>query len=152
MHRNNMSQVSKRVLNPEIQRQIHKSLIFVVKNLKKDEDINNLLLTVFSENERTMISKRIATAFLIHNHVNPSEICEVLKITPETVNRLKLKIKADSKSFDNLFVSMDKLKSNDNIKKILSPILKSAISAAGGKIPMPKFYATKPQYKKPSIF
>ena len=133
-----MPQVSKRKIDPKIEKEIQKSLAYIIKGLKTEEEINQFLSSAMTNNERIMIAKRVLTAYLLENNVEETQIANTLKLTNSTITKYKMWIKLNKTGFDLAFRRLRK-KDIENVgKQILLRILKYASSAAFGRIPTPK--------------
>jgi hypothetical protein len=145
-----MSHLSKRVLDKKIEEQLDRSLIYLVKSLQDYKEVKSFLATAFTETEKKMIAKRVVAAFLLAHKVNQTEVCNLLKITPETVQRLKLRMQIDKFDFDLVSKKLERLKNIEELKDFIEPIVSYAIKAAAGLTPNP-FYS-KPRRKDKSIY
>ncbi len=81
-------------------------LLFETLGKRSDKDeffgiINDLL----SPTEKVMVAKRIAIIYLLMKNVNYSNICNVLKVSPSTVNKFHY-IKSQSKGIVKSLRSM----------------------------------------------
>lgn len=147
-----MAHLSKRVLKPEIRDQISTALVHIVKTLDSGNDVDKFLNTILSPTEQLMIAKRVVASYLLIHNVPGNEICDLLKLTPETVCRLKLRMLLAGKDFDSIIKKLETLKRNKIIKEILFKILNYAIVTGSGRIPnpfKPKFQSSN---KTPSIY
>jgi len=146
-----VTHLSKRVLKPEIESQVSKSLIYIIKTLDSDDEINNFLSTILSDTEKLMIAKRFIASYLLKHKILNNEICELLKLTPETVNRLKLRRLLAGNGFDSVLEKLETLKRNKIIKETLLKILNYAIVTGSGRVPNP-FKPKSNKHKTPSIY
>lgn len=135
-----MSHLSKRVLDKKVQRQLDQSLIYLVKSLQNYDEVESFLSATFSETEKKMIAKRVAAVFLLAHKFDQTEICNLLKITPETVQRLKLRMQINKSDFELISKKLERLKNVEDLKSFIEPILSYVIKAGGGLTPNP-FYA-----------
>jgi len=132
-----MTHVSKRKIEPEIEKHILDSLTLLVKDLDSVPDTEKFLSSILSETERIMIAKRVVSAFLLRHDVESEKIQDTLKLTPATVARLKLWIQTHQEGFDVIFNKLEKQRRSEIAKKILYKILAYAIVAGSGKVPNP---------------
>lgn len=140
MYDKSMPQVSKRKIDPKIERELQDSLSYIIKELKTKSEVDQFLSSAVTDTERTMIAKRILTAYLLSNNIEESKIAQTLKLTNSTITRFKMWIKLHKSGFDLIFKNLQKKRIEDVGKQALIRILKYASSAAFGRIPTPKIY------------
>jgi len=132
-----MTQISKRKLKPQVEKDLLDSFSYILKELKSKQDVDKFLFSALTDTERLMVAKRIVTAFLLKNNVEEKKISETLKLTPATITRLKMWISIRKEGFDLVFNKLEK-RSNENIlKQIFLKILNYSIKAAFGRSPKP---------------
>lgn len=134
-----MPHVSKRKLDPKIERELNALLEYVLGHLKPEE-AKRLLSSLLSDTERLMLAKRIATVFLLEENLPESQIAETLKLTPDTISKISLML--ETSKGQGFKVAVSKMKNLERIrlfKKILLDFARYAIRAAGGR-PMEKPY------------
>jgi uncharacterized protein YerC len=132
-----MPHVSKRKIEPEIQKHALDSLTLLLKDLNSVSDTEKFLFSVLSETERLMIAKRVVAAFLLRHNIESKKIEDILKLTPATVARLKLWIQTHQEGFDLIFSKLEKERKNEIAKEILFNVLDYAIRAGSGRVPNP---------------
>lgn len=132
-----MPHLSKRVLEPEIKKDILESFTRVVKEIDSFNDAEGFLSAVLTDTERMMIAKRITAAFLLRHNIGSERIQEMLKLTQGTVFRLNLWIQTHREGFDVLFDKLGKERRFRIAKTIFYKLLSYAIKAASGKVPNP---------------
>lgn len=145
-----MSHLSKKVLDKKVEQQLTKSLVYLVNSLQNNTEVESFLNAAFSDTEKKMIAKRIAAIFLLSHNIEQTEICNLLKITPETVQRIKFRMQIDRPDFEIISKKLEKLKNIEELKDFIEPIASYAIKAAAGLTPNP-FYS-KHRKKEPSIY
>ncbi|KKR70552.1 MAG: TrpR like protein, YerC/YecD [Candidatus Woesebacteria bacterium GW2011_GWA2_40_7b] len=132
-----MPQISKRILKPEVKKDLLDSLSYTIKELKTKKDVDSFLSSALTDTERIMVAKRVLTAFLLRNNVEEKKIGDTLKLTPSTITRLKMWIDLRREGFDLVFNKLEK-RSRENIaKQIFYKVLNYSIKAAFGRIPKP---------------
>ena|SRR3989338_8781255 len=132
-----MSQISKRILKPEVKKDLLDSLSYTIKELKTKKDVDSFLSSALTDTERIMVAKRVLTAFLLRNNVEEKKIGDTLKLTSATITRLKMWISLRRDGFDLVFNKLEK-RSRENIaKQIFYKVLNYSIKAAFGRIPKP---------------
>jgi len=132
-----MPQISKRILKPEVKKDLLDSLSYTIKELKTKKDVDSFLSSALTDTERIMVAKRVLTAFLLRNNVEEKKIGDTLKLTSATITRLKMWISLRRDGFDLVFNKLEK-RSRENIaKQIFYKVLNYSIKAAFGRIPKP---------------
>ena len=130
-----MSQISKRILKPEVKKDLLDSLSYTIKELKTKKDVDSFLSSALTDTERIMVAKRVLTAFLLRNNVEEKKIGDTLKLTSATITRLKMWISLRRDGFDLVFNKLEK-RSRENIaKQIFYKVLNYSIKAAFGRAP-----------------
>jgi uncharacterized protein YerC len=132
-----MPQISKRILKPEVKKDLLDSLSYTIKELKTKDDVDNFLSSALTDTERIMVAKRVLTAFLLRNDVEEKKIGDTLKLTSATITRLKMWIKLRREGFDLVFDKLDKKSRESTAKQIFYKILNYSIKAAFGRAPKP---------------
>lgn len=130
-----MPHVSKRKIEPKIQKHTLDSFTHLLKDLDNVPDTEKFLTSIFSETERLMIAKRIVAAFLLRHNIESEKIQDILKLTPATVSRLKLWIQTHQEGFDVIFDKLEKQRRWEIAKGILFKVLDYAIRAGSGQVP-----------------
>lgn len=130
-----MPQVSKRILKPEVKKDLFDSLSFIIKELKNKGEVDDFLSSALTDTERLMVSKRVVTAYLLRNKVEEKKIEDTLKLTPSTISRLKMWIDIRNRGFDLVFKKLDKRSVENAAKHSLLKILNYTIKAAFGRAP-----------------
>src|SRR3989338_9398310 len=80
-----MPQVSKKLLARKIEIRMFTVLEKAVADLKSGEDIRNFLDDLLTPTEKVMLAKRLAIAVLLAKDYNYRQICDVLKLSSNTV-------------------------------------------------------------------
>ena len=83
-----MSQVSKRVLKPEIEERLFKNFWELFANIKNPKDIQLFLEDYLSPTEKVMLAKRMAIALLFSKGYDHRSISSLLKVSTSTVNNI----------------------------------------------------------------
>lgn len=132
-----MPQVSKRRIDPKIEKQLLDSLSYVIKELETKNEVDRFLLSALTKTERVMVAKRVLTAYLLANNIEESKIAHTLKLTNATITRFKMWFKLNEDGFEMIFKKLQKKSVEDAGKQMLMSILKYASSAAFGRTPNP---------------
>lgn len=93
-----MPRVSERKLEPEVEQHINELFLAGIEELCR-EDARNILSALLTEEEKLMLSKRVAAIMLFRAGYKYTDIEKVLKIVPVTINKIKNKVKENQKIF-----------------------------------------------------
>lgn len=85
-----MVQLSRRQVKPEVQLKIFKLVFDVIGKQKDSIHFTNVLNGIFSQVEKLMIAKRVATLFLLVKGIDWNTICDVLKVSPSSVSKCNM--------------------------------------------------------------
>jgi uncharacterized protein YerC len=132
-----MPQVSKRKIDPKIEKELLDSLSYAIKELKTKADVDQFLSSALTKTERLMVAKRVLTAYLLDNGIEDSKISRSFKLTNATISRFKMWIELHKEGFNLVFKKLQKKGAEDIGKQVLLKLLKYASSAAFGKTPNP---------------
>lgn len=86
-------------------------------DFKKPSDLEFLTNDLFSQVEKVMIAKRFMIALLLHRGLTFRQICETLRVSPNTVNSVARKINRKSRGYGQMLKS---LANRHEAEKILS--------------------------------
>lgn len=95
-----MSQISRRKMNESVEQKVFSLFSEVLVNLNKKEEIESFITDLLSPTERTMLAKRLSIALLLSRGYNYEEICNILKVSTETIGRIALWSKRGGQGFD----------------------------------------------------
>src|SRR3989344_3428442 len=84
----NMSQVSKRILKPEIEERLFRNFWELFASIKSPKDIQLFLEDFLSPTEKVMLAKRIAISLLFSKGYDHRSISSLLKVSTSTVNNI----------------------------------------------------------------
>ncbi len=132
-----MSQISKRKIDKKIETDLLDALPYIFKELKTKAEMDEFLSSILTKTERLMISKRLLTAYLLHNNVEAGQISDVLKLTNASVTRLKMWISLHKEGFDLVFTKLNKRTAENAAKQLLQRFIKYIIPVAFGRTPNP---------------
>jgi uncharacterized protein YerC len=130
-----MPQLSKRKLNPIVEKNILDSLSYLLKELKTKDDADIFLNSLLTDTELKMLSKRLAAAYLLKEGVSEQKISDTLKLTNTTISRLKMWVTLRDDGFKIIFNKLNNEKNLKIAKEIFIEITKYAIKASAGKAP-----------------
>ncbi len=88
-----MTQVSKIRLRPEVDQRIYDLLENTLIKFRNKKEIINFLNDFLSPIEKTILAKRLAIAVLLEKGNIYENISNILRVTPNTINKMSLKIK-----------------------------------------------------------
>lgn len=87
-----MGRVSKRRIDPEIEKRIFEIFLDYLAHVKTSEDIKEFLISLLSYTEQVMFAKRLAIAVLISRGFNYEDIDQTLKVSKSTVGAIHKQI------------------------------------------------------------
>ena len=115
-----MPQVSRRHVNPEVEKRIANLFEDYIRNIGKYPKSTPFISELFTDTEKKMLSKRIAIAFLlIKGGSDIRSIANLLKVSTATVNRINNIIKTGGEGFQQI---VTKLLMQENFKDLLHKI------------------------------
>lgn len=88
-----MSQVSKRILDKELEDYIFNNFIKTIAKLNEPGQIKNFLNDLLSPIERTMLIKRLAIAVMLTKGYTYEQIDHTLKVSRPTIKNISLSLK-----------------------------------------------------------
>lgn len=116
-----MSQVSKHFMNPKIANKVYDVFISSIKNVGSRNEVVTLLDDLLSEPEKTMLAKRVATAYmLLENKYTYQQISRTLKISYGTIAKIQATFALKGKGYRK---TIGKLLLNKTIRNLLSEFL-----------------------------
>ena len=134
-----MPHLSKRKLDPKVYRELVTLFEYVLGHLNS-KDAQELLTSLFSETEKLMLAKRIATVFMIDEKIPYSHISDTLKLSPDTVHKIALEMETPKgNGFQIAINKLNDMEREKLFKKILTNAIRIAIRSAGGR-PLDKVY------------
>ncbi|MBI2327354.1 hypothetical protein HYU92_03445 [Candidatus Curtissbacteria bacterium] len=83
-----MSQVSKRVLSPDIQSRLFQNFWELFAQIKKTHEVQIFLDDLLSPTEKIMLAKRMAIAILLARGYKHRDVSSLLKVSTTTVNKI----------------------------------------------------------------
>lgn len=128
-----MPHVSKRKLDPRVEKELYTLLDYTLGHLKPDE-AQKLLEALLSQTEKLMLGKRIAAVLLLDDGLPQTHIAETIKLTSETISKLSLLLETPrGQGFKVVIDKARNLQRTRLFKKILLDVLSKAVRAAGGR-------------------
>lgn len=112
-----MSRVSRRELTPKTAKTIVLGFKRALKELEKEEDAQAFLYEFLTPQEKIMLAKRLAIGILLYHCLYYREICELLKVTPSTVQKVKLEMEKSLK-YKKLFEQLSEGKELENLRNL----------------------------------
>lgn len=114
-----MSQVSKKPLSKDIEDKMFKIFWESIAKLTDPSDVERFFDDLLSDVEKTMLSKRLAIAFLLAKNYGYQSIKETLKVSNATISSVNLWLREGGKGY-NLVI--DKLLQADKTKEFLKKV------------------------------
>ena len=92
-----MSQISQRKMDENIQAMMFQMFLGSFSKCKDQGEVANYLGDILTETEAIVLAKRLAIALMLTKGYNYNQICDLLKVTPPTISKVKtwLSMKGD---------------------------------------------------------
>lgn len=120
-----MPHVSKNKLDQRVLKQILYFFQTIIADLKTKEEAASFLNSLLTNTEKIMLAKRLAIVILLTEGVSETEICNSLKTTYATVEKIRLML---DKKISGYQVGLKKLKKKEDWQK-----LKKVLIELGGR-------------------
>ena len=91
-----MSQISRRILNKQVEEKVFETLWEAISQVKSKDDVKLFLSDLLSPVERIMVAKRLAIAVLLLKGSSYETIIDILKVSNETISKIALILRANS--------------------------------------------------------
>ena len=101
-----MPRASKRPVNKNIQEELQDNFSFLISSLTSSSDIQHFFETFLTEEEKTMLTKRLMLHLMIENGYDPMEMTSVLGISLETVRKHKMVSKLGDKTYKDIIAKI----------------------------------------------
>ena len=118
-----MPHISKKRLDPRVQKQILYFFKTIIADLKTEEETAAFLDSLMTNTEKLMLAKRLAMVVLLTERIPDSEIVKTLKTTHSTVEKMKLML---DKRIGGYQIGLKKLEQRPDWKKLKKNLLKLA--------------------------
>lgn len=94
-----MAQVSKIPLRKEIEKRVFDLFLEAVGEVKEKSEVSVFLNDLLSPTEQLMLAKRLSIALLLHKGYDQRTICQILKVSLGTVNKVSLLLKLEGEGY-----------------------------------------------------
>lgn len=128
-----MPHLSRRRLNPKVERELLDSLEYVFTHSKPTE-IKKILPALMTKTERLMVAKRLGIATLLEEEIPDSIIDDLLKVTLTTISKMRLVIGNQVEGYRLALKKLERRKTEQSLKDLLLQLTKYAVKAAGGRL------------------
>ncbi|MBI4091980.1 MAG: hypothetical protein HY427_02140 [Candidatus Levybacteria bacterium] len=122
-----MARISKHRLDKKTYMQVLDTLDLVLGKMRKNE-VREFLFSLLGKNERIMLSKRFAAILLLERELSLGEVSRRLKLTKQTLIRLKRTQKIKNQGFS---LAVRKVNQDKMAREINSILLGLAKETAG---------------------
>lgn len=102
-----MAQVSKQALERDIEEAVSDLFLKGISELNDRTELAFMLNDLLTNTERSIISKRLTVAFLLHKGYDHRTIAYVLKVSTPTVWRMNQKLKEKGSGVKMLFTKLE---------------------------------------------
>lgn len=90
-----MTQISKRVLNKDIEKKITETFLAVISQVRDKSEVQLFINDLLTPVERVMLAKRFAIAVLLIKGWGYGSIEDLLKVSNDTISRVSLVLKGN---------------------------------------------------------
>ena len=115
-----MTQVSKRQLGKQMEEMVYATFWETTAKLTKPDEVNLFFSDLFTPAERVNFIKRLSIAVLLYKGYDWRQICDLLKVSPNTVAKVYLRLRSDG--FKVFFDKVEKEKSWQEFWKDLAKV------------------------------
>ncbi len=126
-----MTQVSKRLLNKNIEARVYKIFSSTIRKLQKDDEVENFLDDLLSPTEKLMLSKRLAIAILLLRQWRYQDISDILKVTFTTIAKVQMWLKSQGKGFNK---ALEMLEKEEKVEKLIDGIEELWLTLEGPRL------------------
>lgn len=123
-----MTQVSKRMLAEQMEEKVYETFWATIASLNKRDEANFFFTDLFTRAERVNFIKRLSIAVLLYKGNDWRQICDLLKVSPNTVAKVYLKLNGNG--FKIFFEKVEKEK---NWKQFWKDLAKTYIVITHGE-------------------
>ena len=88
-----MTQVSKRLLAKQMEEKVYETFWETIAKLNKKDEADLFFSNLFTSAERVNFIKRLSIGILLHRSYDWRQICDLLKVSPNTVAKVYSKLK-----------------------------------------------------------
>ena len=103
-----MTQVSKRLLAKQMEEKVYETFWEMIGKLNKKEEADLFFSDLFTSAERVNFIKRLSIGILLYKSYDWRQICDLLKVSPNTVAKIYSKLKGQG--FKLFFEKVEKEK------------------------------------------
>ncbi|PJE67782.1 hypothetical protein COU95_00460 [Candidatus Shapirobacteria bacterium CG10_big_fil_rev_8_21_14_0_10_40_9] len=114
IHDTSMPQVSRHPLAKDVYQEITQELGWILSSIGNEKEMTQFLGDLLTKTERMMLAKRLTIARLLIRGWKWSEICEFLKVSKATVNRMQHWLEGGGQGFR---LAVKKLDRKENVEK-----------------------------------
>lgn len=115
-----MTQVSKRILARHMEEMVYATFWETIVKLTKSNEVDLFFSDLFTRAERVNFIKRLSIAVLLYRGYDWRQICDLLKVSPNTVAKMSIRLKGDG--FKMLF---EKVKKEENWREFWKDLAKT---------------------------
>ena len=88
-----MTQVSKRLLAKQMEEKVYETFWETISKLNKKKETDLFFSDLFTKAERVNFVKRLSISILLYKSYDWRQICDLLKVSPNTVAKIYSKLK-----------------------------------------------------------
>lgn len=143
-----MTQVSKRILDPVIEKRIYQIFVHVITEANTTSDVQALLNDFFTPTERVMLPKRLCIAFLLLKKYPHRIIASYLNVSFTTINKVNIALKTGGVGYTILLSRLQKIEQYDKLFKTIEEGIINILASAGGPSTVWKQLRSRQQSEK----
>lgn len=127
-----MTQISRRRLNPSIEKRIYAIFVHVITTAQQESDVKALLEDFFTPTERVMLPKRLCIAYLLLKAYPHRVIASYLNVSFTTINRVSLILKTNGRGYTILLTKLQKIEQYHCVLESIETGIVDTLAAIGG--------------------
>lgn len=118
-----MTQISKRQLGKQLQRQVYQTFWSAIAKLTKEQEVSLFFSEFFTRNERVNFAKRLAIGILLYKGYDWRSIRDLLKVSEGTIAKMTGKVDGDG-----LQLLFDKFEKEEKWQKFWQDLAKTYLT------------------------
>lgn len=120
-----MGRVSRKAINKDLKEELEEQLSFLISSLNSKEEVNTFLEEFLTEEEKTMLGKRLILYVLLYKGLTATQIHNLLSMSYETIRWYREIFDNKSLSFKKYLKKLIKREKSkefwNKVEKILEP-------------------------------
>jgi uncharacterized protein YerC len=121
-----MPRASRRPVSKNVLEEIQDTFSYLISSLASPKDIQTFFDSFLTEEEKTMLTKRLMLHLMIENSYDPMEIMSALSLSKETINKHKHILLRENIMYKDIIAKITKRKKTkafwEKIEKAFRPL------------------------------